>query len=250
VADEELAGSQPNPNGFFADVANAQACSVAVAVRIRPLIGKELRNGDKIVVEAREEDNQIVMGADRVFTFDKTFGIDSQQEVVFDTCVKNLVLGCFVGYNATILAYGQTGSGKTFTMGSGYTIGVKEEDLGIIPRVIRMIFEEREARRSKAEVIIKCSFLEIYNEEFHDLLERNMSSSTMVNQIMPQKKEISIREEKNGTISVFGLKEMTVNSAEEMAGCLDMGSSQRVTACTLMNSSSSRSHGIFTISIE
>ena len=31
-------------------------------------------------------------------------------------------------------------------MGSGYTIGVKEEDLGIIPRVIRMIFEEKEAR--------------------------------------------------------------------------------------------------------
>lgn len=68
--------------------------------------------------------------------------------------------------------------------------------------------------------------------------------------MMPAKKEIGIREEKNGTISVYGLKEMTVNSAEEMAGCLDMGSSQRVTACTLMNSSSSRSHGIFTIAIE
>ena len=164
--------------------------------------------------------------------------------------MRNLVLGCFVGFNATILAYGQTGSGKTFTMGSGYTIGVKEEDLGIIPRVIRMIFDEREARRHKAEIIIKCSFLEIYNEELHDLLERNMSGSTMVNQILPQKKEISVREEKNGTISVYGLKEMTVTSAEEMASALDMGSSQRVTACTLMNSSSSRSHGIFTISIE
>lgn len=47
----------------------------------------------------------------------------------------------------------------------------------------------------------------------------------MVDQMMPAKKEIGIREEKNGTISVYGLKEMTVNSAEEMAGCLDMGSS-------------------------
>lgn len=222
---QELEETKPNPNGFFADTSDANACSVAVAVRIRPLIGKELREGSKICVEAREDDCQIIIGKDRTFTFDKTFGIDSQQEVVFNTCVKNLVLGCFVGFNATILAYGQTGSGKTFTMGSGYTIGVKEEDLGIIPRVIRMIFDEKEARKNKAEIIIKCSFLEIYNEELHDLLERNMSSSTMINQIMPAKKEISIREEKNGTISVYGLKEMTVNSAEEMAGCLDMGSS-------------------------
>ena len=56
--------------------------------------------------------------------------------------MKNLVLGCFSGFNATVLAYGQTGSGKTYTMGSGFTLGVKEEDLGIIPRVIRLIFDE------------------------------------------------------------------------------------------------------------
>ena len=56
--------------------------------------------------------------------------------------MKNLVLGCFSGFNATVLAYGQTGSGKTYTMGSGFTLAVKEEDLGIIPRVIRLIFDE------------------------------------------------------------------------------------------------------------
>ena len=72
----------------------------------------------------------------------------------------------------------------------------------------------------------------------------------MIDRIMPQKKEISIREEKNGTISVYGLKEVTVKSGEEMAECLNFGSSQRITASTMMNASSSRSHGIFTISIE
>lgn len=71
------------------------------------------------------------------------------------------------------MAYGQTGSGKTHTMGSGYTIGLKEEELGIIPRVIRMIFDEVEKRKSKAEFIIKCTFIEIYNEELHDLLDNN-----------------------------------------------------------------------------
>lgn len=56
-------------------------------------------------------------------------------------------------------------------MGSGYTIGLKEEELGIIPRVIRLIFDEVDKRKHKAEFIIKCSFLEIYNEELNDLLD-------------------------------------------------------------------------------
>lgn len=95
---------------------------------------------------------------------------------MFDSCVKNLVLGCFAGFNATVLAYGQTGSGKTFTMGSGYTIGLKEEEMGIIPRVIKLIFDEVDKRKHKAEFIIKCSFLEIYNEELNDLLDSGAMS--------------------------------------------------------------------------
>ena len=82
-----------------------------------------------------------------MFTYDAVFGSDSGQEDVFDICVKNLVLGCFSGYNATVLAYGQTGSGKTWTMGSGYTSSIEREDYGIIPRVIDMIFQEVEKRK-------------------------------------------------------------------------------------------------------
>jgi len=32
-------------------------------------------------------------------------------------------------------------------MGSGYTIGLKDEELGIIPRVIRLIFDEVDKRK-------------------------------------------------------------------------------------------------------
>jgi len=91
---------------------------------------------------------------------------------------------------------------------------------------------------------IKCSFLEIYNEELIDLLDSRIEKGN------PQKKEINVREEKNGTISVHGLNEMTVKSKEEMASYLDIGSNARRTASTLMNLASSRSHGIFTITIE
>ena len=38
-------------------------------------------------------------------------------------------------------------------MGSGYTIGLNEEDLGIIPRVIKLIFEEVEKRKAKADIV-------------------------------------------------------------------------------------------------
>lgn len=108
-----------------------------------------------------------------MFTYDACFNSECRQQDVFDLCVKNLVLGCFQGFNATVLAYGQTGSGKTWTMGSGYTIGLTDDQRGIIPRVISLIFDEVENRKKRAEFIVKCSFLEIYNEELIDLLDQN-----------------------------------------------------------------------------
>jgi len=65
-----------------------------------------------------------------------------------------------------------------------------------------------------------------------------------------QKKEIQIREEKSGNISLYGLREEKVTTAEELSVCLDKGSNFRSTASTLMNNCSSRSHAIFTITIE
>ena len=220
-----------------------------VAVRVRPLVGRELFESPTICIKTYPEDNQLVIGKDRTFTFDKTFDIGTQQQDVFDICVKNLVLGCFQGFNATVLAYGQTGSGKTFTMGSGYTIGIREPELGIIPRVIKLIFEEVDRRRHKADIVIKCAFLEIYNEELHDLLDHQAGGGGIIDRFI-QKKEIQIREEKNGSISLFGLREDKVASYEELAACLDRGSNFRSTASTLMNNCSSRSHAIFTITIE
>jgi hypothetical protein len=70
------------------------------------------------------------------------------------------------------------------------------------------------------------------------------------NIISGQGKPINIREEKNGMISVYGLRDERVENAAELAHCLDKGSNCRTTASTLMNNTSSRSHAIFTITIE
>lgn len=88
---EEVPETQPNEDGFFYDTGSG-ACSVRVALRVRPLIEHEKQNG-KICVETYPEDNQIVIGKERSFTFDKVFGINSPQKPIFEVCVKNLVLG-------------------------------------------------------------------------------------------------------------------------------------------------------------
>ena len=214
--------------------------SVGVAVRIRPLNNTEKAQNSQTCVTISKKDRTVTMGKERTFTFDHVFGTDSKQVDVFENCAKDLVLSVFNGYNATMLAYGQTSTGKTYTMGSGQLSNMKDEEIGIIPRVIFMIFNEIEKRKLQSEFIIKVSFLEIYNEDIHDLLGSNS---------MVPEKPISIREDK-GNIFLMGLHEEIVVNCEEMMTCLEKGTLQRIVASTLMNATSSRSHAIFTINIE
>ena len=213
--------------------------SVGVAVRVRPLnkTEKELNSPVCIVVDSKER--KIITSKDKSFTFDQVFDMSSKQVEIFESSTKDLVLGVFAGYNATVLAYGQTGSGKTYTMGSAQVSDIKEEEIGIIPRVISMLFEEVEKRKSATEFIIKASFLEIYNEEIKDLLDPKSNTD----------KSITIKEIK-GNIVCLGLHEEKVVNSEELFSCLEKGTVRRIVQKTKMNEFSSRSHAIFSIMIE
>lgn len=81
--------------------------------------------------------------------------------------MQDIVYSALDGYNGTILAYGQTGSGKTYTI----TGGEHYADRGIIPRVLSTIFEEFE-KRPNMRYSCYISYLEIYNENVYDLLDR------------------------------------------------------------------------------
>lgn len=98
-------------------------------------------------------------------------------------------------------------------MGTGYTLGVAFEEVGIVPRVFKFIFDELELRRAQSEYSefkVKISFLELYNEELHDLLD---PASQVRDKITGKPmRELQIREEKGGLISVRGLKENEVTS--------------------------------------
>ena len=61
---------------------------------------------------------------------------------------------------------------------------------------------------------------------------------------------ITIREEKDGSMTVCGVNETRVTSPDQMLNLIHRGAVHRSTSTTLMNDSSSRSHGIFTIFLE
>jgi hypothetical protein len=89
-----------------------------------------------------------------------------------------LVENVIEGYNGTIFAYGQTGCGKTHTMmgpASSLEVGGDENQRGIIPRAIRHIFGSIDAAETGKKFLVRCSYLEIYNEQILDLLSKNNS---------------------------------------------------------------------------
>ncbi|KAG2379611.1 hypothetical protein C9374_006728 [Naegleria lovaniensis] len=242
----EVSSSQPtSPNNYNNNgntlpqtPTSSDSSSVKVGVRVRPMLPKEKLEKSRECVTMDPVNSQIIVGRDRTFAFDYVFGQQSQQQQVYNVSVKNLVEGLFQGYNATVLAYGQTGSGKTYTMGTANSTNLLDEELGVIPRVIQNIFEIIK-QRSDADFLVRVSFLEIYNETIKDLLSPSTST-----------KLIQIREDEKKGILLVGIKEESVQSYDDMIGCLETGSLYRTVGSTLMNEVSSRSHSIFTIILE
>ncbi|XP_017267971.1 kinesin family member 4 isoform X2 [Kryptolebias marmoratus] len=212
---------------------------VRVALRCRPLVPKETSEGCQCCLTFVPGEPQVVVGTEKAFTYDYVFDPATEQEEVYNTAVSPLLCGLFKGYHATVLAYGQTGSGKTYSMGGTYTSTQENHSsVGVIPRVITRIFEERQ-KRTDCEFCLTVSYLEIYNEEILDLL---CSSK--------DKPAISIREDPKEGIKIVGLTERQVLSGAEMVSCLEIGNCARTVGSTAMNAASSRSHAIFTITLE
>ncbi|QHN92582.1 Chromosome-associated kinesin [Arachis hypogaea] len=224
---------------------------VRVAVNIRPLITSELLLGCTDCITVVPGEPQVQIGS-HAFTYDYVYGSNgSPSSSIYDDCVAPLVDALFHGYNATVLAYGQTGSGKTYTMGTNYT--GEESASGIIPKVMGTIFKRVHTMKESTEFLIRVSFIEIFKEEVFDLLDINSSRGEVASTAkvtVPARVPIQIRETVNGGITLAGVTEAEVKTKEEMSSYLSRGSLSRATGSTNMNSQSSRSHAIFTITME
>ncbi|XP_021802795.1 kinesin-like protein KIN-4A [Prunus avium] len=227
----------------------SENCCVKVALHIRPLIDDERLQGCKECVTVTPGKPQIKIGP-HSFTFDHVYGSGgAPSPAIFEDCISPLIHGLFQGYNATVLAYGQTGSGKTYTMGTGSGDGCQT---GLIPQVMNALFNKIEILKHQTEFQMQVSYIEILNEEVCDLLDSLSMKMETTNGHAAKvvRHPIQIREKSNGAITLAGLTEVAVNSLQEMATCLDQGSLNRATGSTNMNNQSSRSHAIFTITLE
>ncbi|KAJ6531244.1 hypothetical protein B0H19DRAFT_966715 [Mycena capillaripes] len=186
-------------------------------------------------------------GKKQLFSFDRVHGPPTTQHEMFAANAKPLISRFVEGFNCTILAYGQTSSGKTHTM-TGVDLDADPSDpnngMGIIPRAVSTIFSTakqlREERAGAWSYTIKSSFIEIYNEDLIDLLVDDTGGA---------RREVQIREDKEGHIIWGGLREVAVKNPNEVMTLLRKGSSIRRTNETDMNAQSSRSHAIFSLTL-
>ncbi|XP_026672214.1 kinesin-like protein KIF13B isoform X3 [Ceratina calcarata] len=220
---------------------------IKVAVRVRPFNRRELELGTQCVVEMSGQQTilqhpttmeKIERSKPKTFAFDHCFhSLDpsaenfASQDVVFDALGRDILDNAFQGYNACIFAYGQTGSGKSYTMmGSG-------ENKGIIPRLCDNLFDMI-AKQQSSELTYKVevSYMEIYNEKVHDLLDPK-----------PNKQSLKVREHNVLGPYVDGLSQLAVTSFQDIDNLMVEGNKSRTVAATNMNSESSRSHAVFSV---
>ncbi|XP_039346778.1 kinesin-like protein KIF7 isoform X3 [Mauremys reevesii] len=216
----------------------AEETPVRVAVRIRPLLPKELLHGHEACLHGDPETNEVTLGRNRHFHFDAVFTESSNQESVYGACVQPLVEAFFEGFNVTVFAYGQTGSGKTYTIGEASVSSINEDEQGIIPRAMAETFKLID-ENDLIDYTVRVSYLEVYKEEFQDLLQVETAS-----------KDILIREDDKGNIVLYGVKETEVEGLDEVLSLLEMGNTVKHTGATHINTQSSRSHTIFTVTME
>ncbi|EPS70575.1 hypothetical protein M569_04185, partial [Genlisea aurea] len=204
--------------------------NVTVTVRFRPLSPREIRQGEEIAWYAdgdtivRNEHNPSI-----AYAYDRVFGPTTTTRHVYDIAAQHVVGGAMEGINGTIFAYGVTSSGKTHTMHGD------QRSPGIIPLAVKDAFGIIQETPTR-EFLLRVSYLEIYNEVVNDLLN-------------PAGQNLRIREDAQGTF-VEGVKEEVVLSPAHALSLIAAGEEHRHVGSTNFNLQSSRSHTIFTLTIE
>ncbi|KXX83167.1 Kinesin-like protein bimC [Madurella mycetomatis] len=246
VATATTAGAKRKERDFDPD--DGEATNINVVVRCRGRNEREVKENSAVVVRTEGTKGKTVelsMGPNAVsnksYNFDRVFSQAADQNMIFEDVVKPVVDEVLAGYNCTIFAYGQTGTGKTYTMSGDLTetMGMLADNAGIIPRVLQGLFRKLELEEK--DYAVRCSFIELYNEELRDLLACDENTKLKIYDDTSRKG--------HSTTVVQGMEERYIMNAADGLRWLQEGSVKRQVAATKCNDLSSRSHTVFTITV-
>ncbi|KAH7120279.1 hypothetical protein B0J13DRAFT_589717 [Dactylonectria estremocensis] len=251
--------------------------AVKVVVRVRPPLNSTDPGYDLIpqrfqrsALQTTSDTNLTIDSPQgrKLFVFDRVFGPEVMQDGIWDY-IQDCIGAFTQGYNVSLLAYGQSGAGKSYTMGtSGPGEQHDTELMGVIPRAATALFEKLDAPKSSPKTTnrnsmshlrtprgygqqndlgdrnwsLKATYVEIYNEQLRDLLVPENTPTG-------ERGNVAIREDVKGNIILTGLRQVEVNSVEDLMNALNFGSSIRQTDATAINAKSSRSHAVFSLQL-
>ncbi|CAF3426388.1 unnamed protein product [Rotaria socialis] len=227
--------------------------SVKVLIRCRPFNQTEIINHSIKCIDIQQLDNKnrqctiklispkrYRRRISRLFRFDSFYDENHPTEHIFQDFIQSLVSDVTLnGYSGTVFAYGQTGSGKSWTMAGCQC----QSENGLISIAIENVFNLIHQSNYEHEFTIKCAYLEIYNEELHDLLlPRNSSKLSS---------RLELRENpRSSGVHITNLTWKNVYSIDECLKFKRFGDLARTMGSTQMNRDSSRSHTMFSLSIQ
>lgn len=236
---------ETKPEGSNRSVSDAKS-NIRVAVRVRGLLSVEYSQGAKSNV--RVLDGKLIILLDpgsnvscdflrvnksreRRYAFDRVFDEFASQKAVYDQACAGIIAGVLRGVNSTIFAYGATGAGKTYTM-----FGTETQP-GLMSLTVSDLFTQLQSLRESMHVVVKCSFVEVYNENVRDLLGSGQ--------------DLSIREDPIKGMCVAGVCEVSgLSDVSDIMNLLNRGNRNRTMEPTSANITSSRSHAILQVIVE
>ncbi|KAJ3092273.1 Kinesin-like protein kif3a [Quaeritorhiza haematococci] len=195
---------------------SAERESVKVVVRCRPFSEKEKAAGHSCIVSIDTEQASVTVNDPRSSNPATQQQADPPRTFTFDS------------------AFDWNWTGKTFSME-----GVRDvpELRGIIPNAFEHIFASIHCAPESTKFLVRASYLEIYNEEIRDLLN-------------PKGGKLEVKERADIGVYVKDLKTFVIKDVEEMDRLMAFGNKNRSVGATMMNERSSRSHSIFSITVE
>ena len=209
------------------DIVNMQ-----VYVRIRPTSNGsstiKIESDTSITTIAPESSKraQYTKTEERHYNFTHIYGPSSKQTDVFSKTAAPLLERFLQGDSCVLFAYGMTNAGKT------YTIQGTSQEPGVLPRLVSSVLERMD---EQSDWELQTSMFEIYQEKIYDLLSN-------------KKDKLSIRDG-NGKVEVLKLSSHHVSSAQDAIKLLDEASVRRTKSNTLLNSGSSRSHAVYSLTL-